>query len=93
MRGAQMRFWVLLSTRELIYYESDTSTKRKGTIDLKTAQSVSLLPDEFFNYEDAFEIVTGKRHWILCPSSKKDQAAWLEALKPMIAGEGADDAK
>ena len=89
----KMRFWVLLSTRELIYYESDTSTKRKGTIDLKTAQSINLLPDEFFNYEDAFEIVTGKRHWVLCPSSKKDRKEWIEALKPMIAGEGADDAK
>jgi len=89
----KQRFFVLLSTRELLYFEKEDSTKRKGTIDLKTAQAINLLPEDYYNYEDAFEILTGKRHWVLCPNSKKDQQAWLAALRPMIAEEGSDEAK
>ena len=83
----RMRFFVLLSSRILIYYESDTSTRERGRIDLQTATAVRPIPDEFYNYENAIEIVTSKRRWILCPESRRDQAAWMEQLLPMIGGQ------
>jgi hypothetical protein len=82
------RLFVLLSTRELLYFENDTSTKRKGQIDLKFATKIELIPDEYDNYEYAFQIVTGKRNWILCPEGRVQQKFWIDALNPMIAGEG-----
>lgn len=51
-------YFVLLSSRKLLYYESDQSNKQRGTIELPSASCVRLIADEFYNYEDAFEIVT-----------------------------------
>ena len=34
--GWKDRYFVMLSTRELLYYENETSQKRKGSLDLKT---------------------------------------------------------
>ena len=85
----QVRYFVLLSTRKLLYYESDSSTKQRGAIDLQTATAARPIPDEFYNYDDAIEVVTSRRRWILCPESKQQQRAWLEALIPMIGGASA----
>ena len=87
----KMRFFVLLSTRKLLYFESDASSKQRGQIDLQTATHVRPTPDEFYNYEDAIEVVTAKRRWILCPESRNDKEEWIAALLPMIGGESATD--
>ena len=42
--GWKDRYFVLLSTRELLCYENETSQKRKGSLDLKTATAVEVLP-------------------------------------------------
>ena len=81
---------MLLSTRELLYFESENSAKRKGTVDLKMASEVNALPDDFSNYEEAFEVVTGKRRWIMCPESRNQKIMWVEALEPMIGGADVD---
>jgi len=88
--GWKSRFFVLLSTRELLYFESENSAKRKGTVDLKMASEVNALPDDFSNYEEAFEVVTGKRRWIMCPESRNQKIMWVEALEPMIGGADVD---
>ena len=41
--GWKDRYFVLLSTRELLCYENETSQKRKGSLDLKTATAVEVL--------------------------------------------------
>jgi len=90
--GWKMRFFVLLSTRKLLYFESDSSSKQRGQVDLQTATHVRPCGDEFYNYEDAIEIVTAKRRWIVCPESRKDKEEWIAALLPMIGGESATEA-
>ena len=85
------RYFVLLSNRRLQYYESESSGKPRGAIELASASAVRPIPDEYYNYDEAIEIVTGKRRWILCPTSKKDQQMWLEMLLPVIGGELAAD--
>ena len=87
--GWKSRFFVLLSTRELLYFESENSQKRKGTVDLKEATAVTRIPNEFNNYEEAFEVVTKGRRWIMCPESHGQQTMWMDALTPMVGGEGA----
>jgi len=86
--GWKTRYFALLSSRELLYFETETSSKRKGTIDLKEVFTLQSMPDAHYNYEDAFELITPKRRWVLCPQSKKDEVMWLEALRPLIAQEG-----
>ena len=80
----KMRYFVLLSSRELIYYETDQSNKRKGEIDLTEVTQVKTT-DEYYNYDDAFVLVSPKRQWVVCPESKKDKEMWLAALQPVIA--------
>ena len=87
----KMRFFVLLSTRKLLYFESESSSKQRGQIDLQSATHVRAIPEDFYNYEDAIEIVTAKRRWILCPESRKDKEEWIAAILPMIGGETAHD--
>ena len=86
--GWKSRFFVLLSTRELLYFEGENSQKRKGTVDLKEATAVTRIPNEFNNYEEAFEVVTKGRRWIMCPESHGQQTMWMDALTPMVGGEG-----
>ena len=80
------RYFVLLSSRVLVYYESDSSTRQRGEINLQAAVSVGAVPDEAYNYENAIEIVTAKRRWLVCPDARKERDAWLAALRPMIGG-------
>jgi len=89
----KMRYFVLLSTRQLQYFEKEGTNKPRGTVELQFATAVRPLPDadQFYNYEQAIEIVTGKRRWILCPASAKEQKKWLDQLEPMIGGEAAVD--
>ena len=77
---------MLLSSRVLVYYESDSSTRQRGEINLQAAVSVGAVPDEAYNYENAIEIVTAKRRWLVCPDARKERDAWLAALRPMIGG-------
>ena len=42
--GWKTRYFVLLSSRELLYFESETSSKRKGTIDLKEVSALQAPP-------------------------------------------------
>jgi len=62
--GWKDRYFVLLSTRELLCYENETSQKRKGSLDLKTATAVEVLPDAYDTYERAFSVVTAKHRWV-----------------------------
>ena len=64
--GWKLRFFVLLSTHELLYFESDRSPKCKGVIDLKEALSCNTVASPDYIYEFSFEVVAPKRTWVLC---------------------------
>ena len=115
--GWKMRFFVLLSTHELLYFENDRSPKCKGVIDLKEASSCQVReqhsskqshklcnspishpppsslsscqrvasPD--YNYEYAFEVVSPKRTWILCPDDESAMQEWMSDIQPLIKAE------
>ena len=46
----QVRFFVLLSTHELLYFESDKSPKCKGVIDLNEATACQKVANPDYNY-------------------------------------------
>ena len=88
-----MRFFVLLSTHELLYFESDKSPKCKGVIDLKEASSCARVPSPDYNYEFAFEVVSPKRTWVLCPDDEAALAEWMGDIAPLIGGGGGGGGK
>jgi len=87
--GWKLRFFVLLSTHELLYFESDRSPKCKGVIDLKEALSCSRVASPDYNYEFAFEVVAPKRTWVLCPDGENEMQEWMDDIKPLIKGNSA----
>ena len=86
--GWKLRFFVLLSTHELLYFESDRSPKCKGVIDLKEALSCAQSASPDYNYEYSFEVVAPKRTWILCPDDQSQMQEWMSDIKPLIGGGG-----
>ena len=74
-----------------MYFDNENATKRKGTIDLKAATELKVVPDAYYNYEDAFTVITASRNWVMCPESHKDQQMWLDAIRPMIGGSEAGE--
>jgi len=84
----KLRFFVLLSTHELLYFESDRSPKCKGVIDLKEATSCVRVDKPDQNYEFAFEVVSPKRTWVLCPDDLHAMQEWMADIKPLIANPG-----
>ena len=80
--GWKLRFFVLLSTHELLYFESDRSPKCKGVIDLKEALSCTKTASPDYNYEYSFEVAASKRTWILCPDDQHLMQAWMAATDP-----------
>ena len=91
-RGAggawKLRFFVLLSTHELLYFESDRSPKCKGVIDLKEASACQRVADPDYNYEFSFEVRSSKRTWILCPDDLHAMQEWMGDIRPLIVGAG-----
>jgi len=87
--GWKQRFFVLLSTHELLYFESDRSPKCKGVIDLKEATTCDRVKNPDYNYEFAFEVGTPKRTWILCPDGEHEMKEWMDDIRPLIKGAGA----
>ncbi len=81
-----MRFFVLLSTHELLYFESDRSPKCKGVIDLKEASACRRVASPDYNYEFAFEVVAPKRTWVLCPDDEASMREWMADIQPLIKG-------
>ena len=70
----KVRFFVLLSTHELLYFESDRSPKCKGVIDLKTACGAlpaSRVARLQLRGAIAFEVVSPERTWVLCPDDEE----------------------
>ena len=86
--GWKMRFFVLLSTHELLYFESDRSPKCKGVIDLKEASSCKRVASPDYNYEFAFEVIAPKRTWILCPDDETSMQEWMNDIQPLIKAGG-----
>jgi len=86
--GWKLRFFVLLSTHELLYFESDRSPKCKGVIDLKEASSCERVKNPDYNYEFAFEVVAPKRTWILCPDGEHEMQEWMDDIRPLIKNVG-----
>ena len=86
--GWKLRFFVLLSTHELLYFESDRSPRCKGVIDLREARSCTATPRPDYNYEYSFEVVCDKRTWVLCPDDQHAMQAWMEDIRPLIGGGG-----
>jgi len=85
--GWKLRFFVLLSTHELLYFESDRSPKCKGVIDLKEATVCQRVTNPDYNYEFAFEVVSPKRTWTLCPDDLHAMQEWMADIRPLIGGE------
>jgi len=90
--GWKVRFFVLLSTHELLYFESDRSPKCKGVIDLKEATSCARVQTPDYNYEFAFEVVSPKRTWILCPDDEHSMKEWMSDIQPLLGKAGQDKA-
>jgi len=86
--GWKLRFFVLLSTHELLYFESDRSPKCKGVIDLKEASACQKVSNPDYNYEFAFEVIAPKRTWILCPDDLHAMQEWMADIRPLIGGGG-----
>ena len=84
--GWKVRFFVLLSTHELLYFESDRSPKCKGVIDLREATACRRVDSPDYNYEAAFEVVSPKRTWILCPDDEASMKEWMDDICPLITG-------
>lgn len=84
--GWKLRFFVLLSTHELLYFESDRSPKCKGVIDLKEALSCNTVASPDYNYEFSFEVVAPKRTWVLCPDDHAALNEWMNDIRPLIGG-------
>ena len=87
--GWKVRFFVLLSTHELLYFESDRSPKCKGVIDLKEATTCARVQTPDYNYEFAFEVVSPKRTWVLCPDDEHSMKEWMSDIQPLIKAGGA----
>ena len=88
----KLRFFVLLSTHELLYFESDRSPKCKGVIDLKEATSCVRVDKPDQNYEFAFEVVSPKRTWVLCPDDLHAMQDWMADIKPLITASAEEEA-
>jgi len=86
--GWKMRFFVLLSTHELLYFENDRSPKCKGVIDLKEASSCKRVANPDYNYEFAFEVIAPKRTWVLCPDDEMAMQEWMGDILPLINNSG-----
>jgi hypothetical protein len=87
--GWKMRFFVLLSTHELLYFENDRSPKCKGVIDLKEASVCQRVASPDYNYEFAFEVIAPKRTWVLCPDDETAMREWMGDIQPLITSGGA----
>ncbi|KOO21906.1 myosin family protein with dil domain [Chrysochromulina tobinii] len=86
--GWKVRFFVLLSTHELLYFESDRSPKCKGVIDLKEATQCTRVASPDYNYEFAFEVGSPKRTWILCPDDEHSMKEWMADIKQLLGKAG-----
>lgn len=84
----KQRFFVLLSTHELLYYDSDTAAKPKGVIDLRDATACRAAANADYNYEHAFEVLSPKRTWLFCPDDAQTMRQWMADLHPHL---GASD--
>ena len=82
--GWKVRFFVLLSTHELLYFESDRSPKCKGVIDLKEATGCTRVASPDYNYEFAFEVASPKRTWVLCPDDEHAMKEWMNDISALI---------
>ena len=82
--GWKLRFFVLLSTHQLVYFESDCSPRSKGTIDLKTVTACRRCANPPYNYECAFELVTPAKTYVLCPDDQIAMQEWVDAISTML---------
>ena len=84
---------MLLSTHELLYFESDKSPKCKGVVDLREATACQKVASPDYNYEFAFEVISPKRTWVLCPDDEQSMEEWMADIQPLIKAKGKGAAK
>jgi len=84
----KLRYFVLLSNRELAYYEAEMGREPLGVIDLRKKRSVrfSKSPDKPQGFEEIIEIETSSRTWYFSPKAmnRGEHASvcnhWLQAI-------------
>ena len=90
--GWKLRFFVLLSTHQLVYFESDCAPRSKGTIDLKTVTACRRCATAPYNYECSFELVTPAKTYVLCPDDQIAMQEWVDAISTMLEAARAAEA-
>src|SRR5262249_620460 len=84
----KLRFFVLLSTRELLYYETEVGKESLGNIDLKKKKNVrpGKSQDKPQGFEEVLEIETRSRTWYFSPKAMNrgehshEMSEWLKVI-------------